>query len=166
MASDLEFSVDSASVDLGTLYSVNDYTQTGTTILYATTTYSGGYNITAWSSNDGRLRLGATATYITRWNHPNSTPVLWSSTCNAAAECGFGYTTSDNNLGGTGDADRFATSSKYAGFATSTPGDLVADSTIAVSGATTTVGYRVSVADIQASGDYSTTIYYICTANY
>ena len=166
MPTDLEFSVDSASVNLGTLYGANDYTATGTTILYATTTYSGGYNITAWGSNDGRLRLGATATYIARWNNANSTPALWSSTCNAAAECGFGYTTSDNNLGGTGDADRFATSSKYAGFATSTPGDLVADSTTAVSGATTTVGYRVSVADIQTNGDYSTTIYYICTANY
>ena len=166
MPTDLEISVNSVNVDLGELYGVNYYTATGTTILYATTTYSGGYNITAWSSNDGRLRLGATATYIARWNHPNSTPALWSSTCDASAECGFGYTTSDSELGGTGDADRFATSTKYAGFATSTPGDMVADSAGSASGATTTIRYRVSVASIQTTGDYSTTIYYICTANY
>ncbi|MCK4782035.1 DUF2341 domain-containing protein [Candidatus Parcubacteria bacterium] len=166
MSSDLEFSVSSATTDLGTLNSINDYTATGTTILYATTSYSGGYNITAWASDNGRLQLGATGTYITRWNYANSTPAVWPDTCNASSTCGFGYTTSDNNLGGGGSVDRFAASTKYAGFATTTPGDRVADSAAPASGATTTIMYRTSVSSIQSNGDYSVTIHYICTANY
>ncbi|MFH1656934.1 MAG: hypothetical protein ABH919_00485, partial [bacterium] len=165
MATDLEFSVDSSSVNLGTLNSINDFTATGTTILYATTSYSGGYTVRAYASNDGRLRLGATSEYIIRWDYANSTPATWSSTCNAGSECGFGYTTSDNSLSG-GTLTRFNNSTNYAGFATSSPGDIIADSTSTASGAETTIEYKVSVQDVQANGDYTTTVYYICTANY
>jgi hypothetical protein len=167
MTSDLQFSVDSASVNLGTMSDGNNWTVTGNTILYATTSYSGGYSINAYASNDGRLRLGATSYYINRWDYANSTPALWDVDCsNNASYCGFGYTTNDATLGGTGGADRFAGATKYAGFATSSPGDLMADSATSVSGATTTITYKVSAKSDYVSGDYSTTVYYLCTVNY
>jgi hypothetical protein len=166
MLSDLEFSVDSASVNLGNLNGGNNFTATGTTLLSATTSYPSGYTIKAYASYDGRLKLGATENYIERWPYANSTPAVWSGNCISDSQCGFGYTTSDNNLGG-GTADRFATSTKFAGFATSTPGDQVADETTAVpSGSQYTITYKVSVLTTQAPGDYNTTVYYICTANY
>ncbi len=165
MTSDLEFSVDSLSVNLGQLDSGNDFTATGTTILYATTSYSGGYTVKAYASNDGRLKLDET-NYIDRWPYANSTPALWSGNCMNNSECGFGYTTDDNSLG-PGYDNRFATSTKYAGFATSTPGDSMADETSAVpSGSEHTITYKVSTAVTQAPGTYNTTVYYVCTANY
>ncbi|MFA5386929.1 MAG: hypothetical protein WC322_00850 [Candidatus Paceibacterota bacterium] len=167
MASDLQFSIDSASVSLGTLSAGNNWTGTGATILSATTSYPGGYSITAYASNDGRLRLGATGNYINRWDYANSTPALWSTNCeDNDSYCGFGYTTDDITLGGTGDEDRFGSGTKYAGFATTSPGDIVADSTTTAFGATTTVSYKVSAKSEYADGEYNTTVYYLCTVNY
>jgi hypothetical protein len=167
MASDLQFSIDSASVNLGTLSAGNNWTGTGATILSATTSYPGGYSITAYASNDGRLRLGATGNYINRWDYANSTPALWSTNCeDNDSYCGFGYTTDDITLGGTGDEDRFGSGTKYAGFATTSPGDIVADSTTTAFGATTTVSYKVSAKSEYADGEYNTTVYYLCTVNY
>jgi len=166
MTSDLEFSVDSLSVDLGILYSGNDWTATGTTILYATTSASNGYVITAWAANEGKL---TTSTYeIIRWPYSNTTPATWAGNCWQNSECGFGYTTDDNNLSG-GTSNRFATSTKYAGFATSfASAEPVADADAPVpNGDQHTITYRVSVSKTQeAAENYSTTIYYICTAQY
>jgi len=167
MSSDLQFSVDSASVNLGTLSAGNSWTATGTTILYATTSYAGGYSVTAYASNNGQLRLGATSNYVARWNYANSTPALWGTNCqDDAGYCGFGYTTNDTTLAGTGGLNRFATSTKYSGFATSSPGDMVADSAASVSGASTTITYKVSAKSSYVGGSYDTTVYYLCTVNY
>jgi len=167
MASDLQFSIDSASVNLGTLSAGNNWTGTGATILSATTSYPGGYSITAYASNDGRLRLGATGNYINRWDYANSTPALWGTNCeDNDSYCGFGYTTNDTTLGGTGDANRFTDATKYAGFATTAPGDIVGDSTTTAFGATTTITYKVSAKSEYADGEYNTTVYYLCTVNY
>ena len=138
------------------------------TILFATTSYSGGYVIKAYASNDGRLRLGATSDYIERWPYANSTPFIWNIDCpDNSSYCGFGYTTSDTSLDNIGDGpNRFATSTKYAGFAISSPGDTVSYHDAAVFGATTTITYKVSTNSTSTVGEYSTTIFYLCTPNY
>jgi hypothetical protein len=170
MHSDLEFSVDSVSVNLGSLYELNSWTATGTTILSVTTSYPGGYTVKAHMEPTlGRLKMTYNSNdyWIIRWPYANSTPAVWDGNCINNGQCGFGYRTSDYNLQGPGASDRFATSTVYAGFATSsTAADPVADSTNSVSGATTTITYKVSVSNLQESGTYSGTVYYICTVNY
>jgi hypothetical protein len=164
MSSDLEFSVDSSSVNLGNLNQANTYTATNTTMLYTTTSYSGGYTVKAYATNQGRLNFSSY--YIIRWPYSNSAPQSWLGTCEGSAECGFGYTTDDNNLGG-GTSSRFNNATNYAGFATTTPGDTVADETTAVpSGSQHTITYKVSAPALQEAGIYDTTVYYICTVNY
>ena len=167
LTSDLQFSVDSPTINLGSLYELNNWTATGTSILSATTGYANGYNVKAYASNDGRLRLDETANYISRWPYANSTPAIWDIDCpNNSSYCGFGYTTSDNDLSGSGSADRFASSTKYAGFATTSPGDILADSTGPVQGATTAVTLKVSTDSTSTAGVYNTTIFFLCTPNY
>jgi hypothetical protein len=170
MHSDLEFSVDSVSVNLGSLYELNSWTATGTTILSVTTSYPGGYTVKAHMEPTlGRLKMTYNSTdyWIIRWPYSNSTPAVWDGNCINNGQCGFGYRTSDYNLQGPGASDRFATSTVFAGFATSsTAADPVADSTNSVSGATTTITYKVSVSNLQESGAYSGTVYYIATVNY
>jgi hypothetical protein len=113
------------------------------------------------------MTYNSTDYWIIRWPYSNSTPAVWDGNCINNGQCGFGYRTSDYNLQGPGAPDRFATSTVFAGFATSsTAADPVADSTSAVSGATTTITYKVSVSNLQESGTYSGTVYYICTVNY
>jgi hypothetical protein len=162
MNSDLEFSVDSLSVSLS--LTSPTFTATNTTVLYATTSYTGGYVVKAYATYDGRLRL-SDSSYIPRWDASNTSPSAWGTNCvDSASYCGFGYTTSDSNLAG-GVADRFATSTNYAGFATSSPGDIVADETTATS-TSYPITYKASVSLLQAAGVYSTTVYYLCSANY
>lgn len=163
MSSDLEFGVDKTTVDLGILSDINYLTATGTTILYVTTTAPNGYLITAYAGNDGAM---TTSTYsIPRLNANNATPTSWTSTCWQGDYCGFGYTTDDNNLAG-GTADRFATSTKYAGFTSST--EEVADRPGGSwYGAQNKITYKVSASPTQKPAkDYTATIHYICTANY
>ncbi len=106
--------------------------------------------------------------YIGKWPSSNSDPGDWASTCwDDGGQCGFGYTTSDTSLG-PGYDNRFATSTKYAGFAISTPGDRVADEEGPVSeGSSHTITYKVSALPTQRPGtSYTTFIYYLATANY
>ena len=169
MTSDLQFSISSPTLDL--ILDQPSWTATGTTILYATTSYSSGYTVKAYATNLGRLKLGATENYINRWDYENTDPVLWGTNCPSGSEyCGYGYTTSDTalyNASTTEYDNRFTDSTKYAGFATSSLStDPVADSTSTAYGATTTITYKVSVDQDQLEGDYTGTVYYICTVNY
>jgi uncharacterized protein (TIGR02145 family) len=169
MSSDLQASVDSGTVNLGTLYDLNIFTATATNILTSTTSYSNGFTIKAYASNNGRLRLGATTDYIIRWNYENLSPALWSGDCTNNSQCGFGYTTSDASLynaSSTSYDNRFLSGTKYAGFATTTPGDRVGDSTGPAYATTTIITYRTSVLNSQIAGDYTATIYYVWTPNY
>jgi len=164
MSSDLEFGVDSFSVNLGDLDLSNTFTATATTITYTTTTV--GYLIQAYDSagNDGEL---TTSSYsIIRWPHDNSAPSAWGTHCNDNASfCGFGYTTNDNDLMTGGTNTRFGTSVNYSGFTSST--QPVADREIGNwTGEEDTITYKVSVSVDQHVGEYNTTITYVCTPQY
>jgi len=170
MTADLEFGVDSINVDLGTLDASNFYTATATTILYVTTTASNGYVITAYDSAGNNGKLVTSSYEIARWPHENDSPAAWTGYCKDDNQwCGFGYTTDDTTLSGTGGLNRFATSTKYAGFDISeATAKAVADETTPVgSGSQHTITYKVSVSETQKpAAKYSTTITYICTVQY
>ena len=164
MDSDLEFGVNFSSVDLSELNTNNNFTATGTTITYVTTT--AGYLITAWAANDGKLTATSSPSII-RWPYNNVDPHTWES-----EQYGFGYTTNDTYLSGglSGSDNRFATSTKYAGFATSSAAakpvaDRPNDGT-SWQGQPDTITYKVSVSETQAPDTYNTTITYVCTAQY
>jgi len=156
----LVFGLDSLTVNFDTLDAGNSFTDTASTTLYVTTTAPNGYIVHAYTAaNDGKLTSTSTTSTIARWDASNATPTTW-----GAGNYGFGYTTDDTNLSG-GDPNRFATSTKYAGFTSST--EEVADRPGGSwSGATNVITYKVSVSFIQKPATYQTTITYICTANY
>ena len=166
------FSLSSLSANLGTLDNSNSWTNDGVTITTTVTTgSSNGYQLTAWAR---QLLTGLnTMDTIPMWSGTNAAPTNWDSTCPAASECGFGYSTDDNTLAG-GAADRFvnagscgADSQCWAGFPTSGPGDLVSDDTSAVTDDDTVIEFRVS-ADPggDAADDYETQIVFIATPMY
>jgi len=170
MSSDLQFSLTPGALTLE-LREIYDWTATGTITLYATTSYTGGYTITAYATNAGKLKLGETENYIEKWDYVNTTPAYWNYKCiDPENECGFGYTTSDTwlyNASSTDYDNRFATSTKYAGFIGDEPGDPVADSEEPVYATTTTITLKASVdPNYQLAGSYTGTIYFIATVNY
>jgi len=162
MDSDLEFGLDSLTVNIGPLNDINNFTATATTITYVTST--AGYLIQVYDSagNDGEL-TATSGPSISRWDYNNDAPDPWGTYCkNNASFCGFGYTTSDDNL--TGD-NRFGSATEYAGFTSST--EPVADrGTGNWGGEQDTITYKVSVSETQEPETYDTTITYVCTAQY
>ncbi|MFQ6084526.1 MAG: hypothetical protein ACE5WD_14385, partial [Candidatus Aminicenantia bacterium] len=179
MLAGLTFEIPSGlSVNLGTLDSSNNWTASASSTLEVTTSASNGYVVTAWATNNARLRLGSLNIYIQKYDATNTTPEEWDQNCSQNSNCcGFGFTTDDSTLSG-GTADRFTVGTAtcsgaaasgvpaYAGFAVSGAGDPVADFTNPTSTDQTIITYRVSVDSAQAAGQYQTTVIYIATANY
>lgn len=161
--SSLTFSLDSNSINFSNLNSGNSYTDgSKTTVLTTSTNAYNGYTVYAKESQ--ALTSNESAT-IANYSGTNNTPNTWSGT-------GFGYTTSDSNLGGSGGTGRFS-GTKYAGFITSsnTPGDPVADDTgpvqsPAISNEQFTISYRVTGDNTTTAGRYSNTIIYTIVAGY
>ncbi|KKQ83931.1 MAG: Hemagluttinin repeat-containing protein, partial [Candidatus Woesebacteria bacterium GW2011_GWB1_38_8] len=153
----LAFSLDSVSKSLN-LTSANTFTATATSILTVTSTSEFGYDVTAYQTDN--LRHTAYSTIIiANWPGTNAAPTVWTDTCQGNSDCGWGYNTNDTDLG------QFV-ATEYAAFVTSTPGDVVARSTIAISGDVTTITYRSSVSATQTAGQYQTTIIYIVTPEF
>lgn len=155
---ELTFSLDATSKSFGTITpgaSASDATSTLTT----TTNASGGYQITLFATQ----LLTSGSNTIANWTGTNGTPTTLSGTGTSA----FGYTTNDSNLGG-GTATRFTSASNlYAGFASSGPGDIVADNTSTpVTSDAFTVTYRLRTGSVQQAGTYTTTLVYINTGTY
>jgi hypothetical protein len=137
--------------NLNSTDSYNDSSQQ-TTLTTSTNAY-GGYKIYGRETNPLTFGSSTIPDYIS----PNSAPTTWSGT-------GFGYSTNDTNLGGTGGTSRFS-GSKYAGFVTSTPGDIVADDTTPIvtsqiSNEVFAVSYRVTANSTTPAGTYKNTIIY------
>jgi len=153
----LGFSLDAVSKSLN-LNAGNSFTTTATTILTVTSTSEFGYEVTAFQTDNLR-NTGVTGLTISDWGGTNAAPTVWTGTCQGASECGWGYNTNDADL------SQFA-ATEYAAFVTSTPGDVVAKSTIAISGDVTTITYRSSVSATQPAGTYQTTIRYIVTPQF
>jgi hypothetical protein len=149
----LSFTISPLSVNLS-LNESNTFTNSGTNTLTVSTNGEFGYNVTAYA--DSLMTRIGTATTIANWTGTNAAPTVWTTSCIASATCGFGYNTDDADL------TQF-TSTKFAGFTTSTPGEVVATDSAQVTGDATVMTYRSSVDLSQAAGDYQTTIRYIVT---
>ena len=151
----LTFSLDSNTLNFSNLNSGDSYTDSAkTTTLTTSTNAYNGYTIYGKEDQPLTSSVGT----ISDYGSPNSSPTTWSGT-------GFGYNTSDTNLGGSGGTSRFS-GSKYAGFtqSPSTNGDPVADHagpvTSPVSGEAFTVSYRVTANSTTKAGTYNNTIIY------
>jgi len=152
----LSFIISPLSVNLS-LNDTNTFTNSATNTLTVSTNAELGYNITAYETALMTI-LGGTTT-IANWTGTNATPTTWNTSCIASATCGFGYSTNDTSL------TQFS-STKFAGFTTSTPGDVVATGSGQVTGDATIMTYRSSVNLLQGPGDYQTTVRYIITPGF
>jgi len=152
----LSFTIDAVSRSLS-LTDGNNKTATTSNLLTVTVTGGLGYDLTAYQTQ--QLTHQNAVTTIVDWTGTSGLPTVWTGTCSGASECGWGYNSSDPDLG-------FTNSTYYAAFTTSTPGNTVADATSSVTGASTTITYRSSVSNTQSAGEYSTTIRYILTAEF
>lgn len=168
----LTFSLSSTSAVFDNLNAANNFTSaTNTTTTVSSNAYNG-YIITAWETGVMTHQINSSYT-IADWTGSNASPSIWSGNCPDNSQCGFGYTTDDNNLSG-GTADRFTNGGpNYAGFIQSGAGDPVADHTANIDGSTGEVSgeqflitYKISTNSTQAAGPYATTIVYVATAEY
>ena len=137
-----------------------------TTTTTASTNAYNGYIATIWVSQNFTHTVNPANT-ISNYAAPNSAPTTWSGT-------GFGYTTNDASLSGSGSADRFTNGGpNYAGFVTSGEGDPVCDHTTQITGQTGavsseqfTITYRVTVTGAQEAGPYTTEIVIVATPTF
>jgi hypothetical protein len=154
--SSLTFSLDNSSITFDSLSASNSYTDSSKSTIMTTSTNSyNGYSV--YGSENQSLKTLDNYT-ISNYSGTNASPTTWSGT-------GFGYTTNDSNLSGTGGVNRFATATKYAGFITTGPGDIVADNLGPVQDPTITneqfvVSYRVTVDSTTPAGTYTNVILY------
>lgn len=158
----LTFTINHPTITFNSLNAANSYTDSSQSDTFTTTTNAyNGYTIYGW---DTQALTSSGGNTIANYASPNSTPTAWSGT-------GFGYTTNDTNLGGSGGANRFNNGTNYAGFQTSGPGAPVADDTgpvtaTEISNEQFTVSYRVTTSNTTPAGTYSNTIMYTIVPSY
>jgi len=153
----LTFTLDKAALTFNNLNGGNSYTDsTQSDSVTTTTNANNGYTVY------GRVNQALTSDQgntISNYTSPNSAPTAWSG-------IGFGYTTSDATLGGTGGANRFNNGTDYAGFGISAPGDPVDDNTAPVTNDVTTISYRITATSSTPAGTYKNTIIYTIVPSY
>jgi len=160
--SSLTFSLDSSSIVFDNLTPANSYTDSGKhTVMTTSTNAYNGYSVYARESQSLKTPDNNT---ISDYSGTNALPTTWSGT-------GFGYTTNDSNLSGTGGINRFAGGTKYSGFITTGPGDIVADDpgpvqSAPISNEQFTVGYNVVVSATTPAGTYGNVILYTIVPSY
>jgi hypothetical protein len=154
--SSLTFSLDGSGIVFNNLTPANSFTDsTKHTVMTTSTNAYNGYSVYTRESQSLKTPDNFT---ISDYSGTNALPTAWSGT-------GFGYTTNDSNLAGTGGVNRFAGGTKYAGFITTGPGDIVADDpgpvqNNPISNEQFTIGYYVAVDAITPAGTYSNVILY------
>ncbi len=156
---ELTFTLDSTSKNFGAITPGSVPSDQATT-LTTTTNASSGYQITLFAT---QLLTKIGGDTIANWTGSNASPTTLSGTGSSA----FGYSTNDSSLAG-GTANRFtAASDLFAGFVTTGPGDIVADTTSGpVSSQSFTITYRLRTAADQKAGTYTAPLIYINTASY
>ena len=154
--SSLTFTLSGSSIAFNNLTPGNSYTDS--TKSTTTTTSTNAYNgYTVYARENQSLKTPDNYT-ISNYSGTNALPTTWAGT-------GFGYTTNDTNLGGTGGTNRFAGGTKYAGFITTGPGDIVADDpgpvqSVPISNEHFTISYYVAANSTTPAGTYSNILLY------
>ncbi len=158
----LTFTINNPTITFSNLNSSDSYTDTNQSDTFTTSTNAyNGYTIYGWDTQALTANGGNT---IANYASPNSSPTTWGGT-------GFGYTTNDTNLSGSGGINRFNNGTTYAGFQTSGPGDPVADDSGPVTTSQITneqfkVSYRVTANNTTPAGTYTNTIIYTIVPSY
>ena len=153
----LTFTLDKAALTFNNLNGGNSYTDSSQSDTVTTTTNAiNGYTV---YGRETQILTSDEGHTINDYASPNSAPTSWSG-------LGFGYTTSDTTLGGTGTANRFNNGTYYAGFGTTAPGDPVDDNTAPVTNDNTTVSYRLTATSSTPAGTYRNTIIYTIVPSY
>ncbi|HSX48253.1 MAG TPA: hypothetical protein VLF41_02015, partial [Candidatus Nanoarchaeia archaeon] len=159
----LTFSVSPNTVTFNNLNGANNFNPPSVDItMNASTNANGGYVVKAretgpmtWTSYSVPDFQGGS--YAT----PGSWP---SGQCTSGTNCGFGYTTNDTSLTG------FASATKFAPYATTSPGDIVAQWTTAITGAahsdTFTITNRLATPIGQPAGTYTTNVIFTVVPQY
>jgi hypothetical protein len=155
--STLTFSLDSYDIIFDNLTPANSYTDAGkSTVMTTSTNAYGGYSV--YSKETRSLTTPDNET-ISDYTGTNEIPTAWTGT-------GFGYTTDDNDLAGTGGANRFSDGTKYAKFIiTPNNGEIVVDNPGPVIDPSIvnekyTISYRVTADSTTPAGTYSNIIIY------
>jgi hypothetical protein len=161
----LTFSLSSNSITFTNLSVSNDNTDIKTTSVTTSTNAYNGYQIKAYRTalmSDGTNTIPdfSAGTY--------ASPALWPSTQCSGSSCGYGYTSSDTTING---SNIFSGATKYAPFAPTGAGDVVADHTQSVTGTAVsnesfTITNKVAVPASQPAGTYTTTIVYTVVPQY
>ena len=157
----LTFTINNPTITFNALNGGNSYTDSSQSDTFTTSTNAyNGYTIYGWDNH----ALTSSSNTIANYASPNSSPTSWSGT-------GFGYTTNDSNLGGSGGINRFNNGTYYAGFQTTGPGNPVADDSGPVTNSQITneqftVSYRVTANNTTPAGTYTNTILYTIVPSY
>lgn len=160
VAPSLTFTVAPSSLVFSNLSPTNSYTNTQAATLTTTTNAYRGYVVRGYLTD--LLRTTSGITTIPAFSAGSyATPSTWSG-------YGLGYTSDDTTIQG---SDKFGSGTLYAPFASTAPGDIVADNTTSVSGTpindTVTLTYKVAAdATTQSSATYATTAVFTATALY
>jgi hypothetical protein len=172
VAPSVSFAVSPATITFNNLKPSNSYTDTQTSTLTTSTNAYGGYVVRSYITD--LLRAANNQTIGNFGGGSYASPDSWQS-----GDTGFGYTSSDTSVQG---ANKFqaatcpggsalAAPGCYAPFATSGPGDVVADHTTSVTGSPITdqqftMTYRVTTTATQPATKYMTSIIYSITPVY
>jgi hypothetical protein len=158
----------SGDVDMGTWNDANAYSTTATSTVTTSTNAYNGYLIYAYATGN-LTRINGTET-IPAYSGTYAAPASW------ATGQGFGYTTNDTDISGVAKWNATPCPGDggsplcYAAFATSGPGNVIADHEASTGGQISNeaflVSYKVVTASTQVAGKYSTTIVYTATPSF
>jgi hypothetical protein len=160
----MSYSIDNYQINFSDLNVDNNWEDQKTNSITTSTNAANGYVVYGYIN---KLLTGMADPAKTIANFAGSwaNPAVWNS-----GNYGFGYTSSDNLVQ---DENRFAGSTKFAGFSTSAPGDIIADHTDPVDGTTGAVNnekfdilYKVAVESIQSSQTYQTQAVFIVSPKF
>jgi hypothetical protein len=153
----LTFTINNPAITFNNLNAGNSYTDSSQSDIITTTSNAiNGYVVYGYETQS---LTDTTGDHISDYSSPNSAPTSWSG-------LGFGYTTSDTTLSGTGGANRFNNGTYYAGFGTTAPGDPVDDNTGPVTNDAQTLSYRVTANSSTPAGTYKNTVIYTIVPSY
>lgn len=169
VAPQITFSVTSGGVTFNNLNAGNSFTDTETSTLTTSTNAHNGYEIRAYA--EGTLQTDGGDSIPMFSGGTYAAPGAW-----LGGDTGYGYTSNDSSIGGVNifsPATCLGGGSPpcYAPFATTGPGDIVADNQNTLSGTPITnesfiITHRVTTGSTQVSGLYQTVLVFSATAKY
>lgn len=161
----LAFSISTSSISFTNLTGTVGIDTKTADILTSTNAYNG-YIVKAYRTGPMRSTAGTTIPDFKLGTYDQ--PAEWGNNQCSGDSCGFGYTSSDTTINGT---NKFYDGTRYAPFATTAPGDIVADNTSTITGTAVnnesfTITTKLAVPLDQPAGTYTTSVVYTVIPQY